>query len=65
MKGAKKKAPIREAPKVRIPESLLVELDAEAARSYAAANLSRIQMVSLALREWLDAKQAQWEGKTK
>ncbi len=65
VKRRSKEPSIREAPRVRIPEALLRELDEEAARSYAGANLSQIQMVSLALREWLDAKRAQREGKTK
>jgi hypothetical protein len=60
MKRTARKIPtIREAPKVRIPEQLLAELDAEAARSFAGAGLSRIQIVGLALREWLDARKAQ------
>jgi hypothetical protein len=60
----KKPPSIREAPMVRIPAALLRELEDEAARSFAGANLSRIQIVSLALREWLDGRKGK-PGKTK
>lgn len=59
---AKGQPSIREAPKIRIPEALLAELDEVAERSYAGANLSRTQMVSLALREWLDTHKAKKEA---
>lgn len=51
--------PISEAPKIRIPEDLLKKLDAEAKHFASGTKLSRIQMVSIAIREWLDARVAE------
>jgi hypothetical protein len=48
-----------------IPGELLAELDQEAERYLPAAKLSRVQMVAVALSEWLDGRKAQREGKTK
>jgi len=50
--------PISEAPKIRIPEALLKKLDAEAKHIAHGAKMSRIRMVSIAIREWLDARAA-------
>jgi len=47
---------IAEAPKIRIPEAILKKLDAEAKHFARGAKMSRIQMVSHVLEEWLGAR---------
>jgi hypothetical protein len=60
-----KEAPTPSTQKVLVPGDLLAELDQEAERYLPGTTLSRVQMVAVALREWLDARRAQREGKTK
>lgn len=55
MRG-RKTASIREAPTVRVPEDLLTEVAAEIKRAFPSLDLSRIQSVSFALRDWLDGR---------
>lgn len=64
-KGQKesRKSTDKSAQKVVIAGDLLVELDREAEHYLPAAKLSRVQMVAVALREWLDGRRQQREGK--
>jgi hypothetical protein len=61
----RKEPPIRDAPKIRIPEALLLQLDEEAERFAPGANMSRIQMVSVAISEWLQARRVERKAKAK
>lgn len=57
MKSKSRDKSVPSAQKVLVAGDLLAELDEEAERYLAAAKLSRVQMVAVALREWLDMRQ--------
>lgn len=61
MKGRKKAIPVASWPVVRVEPTLLAEVAEEAKKH--PMQPSTIQVVGLALREWLDARKAQREGK--
>lgn len=55
-----------DAQKVLVPAALLAAVDQEAEHYFADTKLSRVQMVAVALREWLDMrKRLQEEKQTK
>jgi hypothetical protein len=65
VKPSRKEPTIREAPKIRIPEALLQQLDEEAERLAPGAKMSRTQMVSVAISEWLQARREARKAKAK